>query len=151
MNIFDWLFKEGSSINNLYIDDPSALVMNQLGNISLALFLTISGIAIFFISKLTYPPTKMRRYASFLFSIGLIFAGLSRALDLYAIFHNFVNLRGLVKDIGGICGMAALMMVPFVRRDLISFKNLVDAKKILDSTNRKLDEVKEIHKKSKGL
>jgi len=147
MGFFDTLFQEIEPLNKIGDGDGLAQVFNMVGSFGLGTAFILFGTTILFTVGLIHPPSKVRAFLNFTCGLFLLIAGLSRFIDAYAYWHNYVMIRGIMKMSSVILFIITLPFIPFALKEMSTYKQLMEVQKDLKETNKNIIELKEIGEK----
>jgi len=147
MSFFDKLFQESTPLSSDLEGGYIGQLFNLIGNFGYAFGMIAFGIVLLYVSRLEYPPSRIRKVTSVLLSSFLIFAGLSRFADGIAYWHNYIVIRGIIKMIGIVLFVCHLPLMPFVIKRMKEYKNLMEIQKSNKDLNNRLDQLEKLDKK----
>jgi hypothetical protein len=147
MGFIDKLFLEMPPLSRHGEGDELAQLLSMIGSFGLGAAFMLFGITVLFTIGLIHPPSRLRSFLNFVLGTFLILAGLSRVVDAYAFWHNYVMIRGIIKIACVFLFIISLPLIPFVLKEMSIYKQLMEVQKDLKETNKKILELKEIGEK----
>lgn len=144
---FEWLFTKGIPGAEFY-SKPGDVAHAAAGGIGIGLFFIIMGL-IFMLLAGTGPMqsrTKVKIVFARFVGASFIFCGLSRGVEVMALWDNFPHLILLMRDLTcAAAAAAAAMLVPVIKQSQQQ-RTLEEVHEKMQETVNKIEEVKEISK-----
>lgn len=144
------IFKDYKSIVEIAADKPLQTWLT-IGKTMVCVVFTPIGLLCLFKSrkeKDRYGDQK-KQYLSKLFGLFLVFCGISRGLGAISFYHYFAWLDAIFSILAGSVGAVALFYIPFVMRAIDQDITLFKLNNKINTTSKKLDEVKELNVRHK--
>lgn len=129
--------------------DTNLVNLHIIGGSMLAGFFIILGIVCIQGLRGTMPTEayKERRKVTQLLGFALLVGGISRGVDVLALWINYSLLSAILKNITGYLLLATLAYLPFVISRIRNIRAVQDISKSLDKTKSKILKIEELNKK----
>lgn len=147
MTIWERLFEKFTPLMEAFHHDETVVSLHLIGGSLIAITFFTIGVLCFVFASVGDGKTRSRARLTYLFGTFLIFCGLSRAIDVLAIFHAYQIINGIVKIVTGAIALAALLYIPYVVRHSYKFRTMSDVQAEMETTKEKLEQVQKMQDK----